>query len=142
MLRRILIVISIWLAIALTLSACSSSSDFPDLAGTTWKLKSYGTAKDQIPAAEGVNTSLVFGTDGKVSGNLGCNGFGGDYSQEEDHLTFSQMMSTMMACMEPQMSQETTALSTLNGAVKFTIQGNDLTLVAADGGSQIILEKP
>jgi len=122
----------------LLLSACSSGTSTPELSDTNWKLEAYGPANDLIPAADGIETSIKFGADGQVSGNLGCNGFGGDYKQDGTRLTFGPMMSTLMACPEPQMSQETISFSILNGNVEFRVDGDKLTIDGA-GGNQLIL---
>lgn len=122
----------------LILSACSTGTNTPELGGTHWQLESYGPADDQTPAVDGIETNIEFGTDGLVKGNMGCNGFGGDYKQDGSQLTFGAIMSTMMACPEPQMSQETISLSILNGTVDFQMNGDKLTIDGA-GGNQIIL---
>jgi len=122
----------------LLLSACSSGTSTPELSDTNWKLEAYGPANDLVLAADGIETSIKFGADGQVSGNLGCNGFGGDYKQDGTRLTFGPMMSTLMACPEPQMSQETISFSILNGNVEFRVDGDKLTIDGA-GGNQLIL---
>ncbi len=122
----------------LLLSACSSGTSTPELSDTNWKLVAYGPASDLITAADGIETSIKFGADGQVSGNLGCNGFGGEYKQTGAQLTFGPMMSTMMACPEPQMSQESISLSILNGTVDFRLDGDKLT-IDGSGGNQLIL---
>jgi heat shock protein HslJ len=122
----------------LLLAACSSGTGTPKLSGTSWKLVSYGPANAQIPAADGIETSINFAADGQVSGNMGCNGFGGEYEQAGTRLTFGPIMSTMMACPEPQMSQETTSLSILIGTVDFQLDGDMLKIDGA-GGVQLNL---
>ena len=124
----------------LLLSACSSATNTPELSGTNWKLVSYGPANAQTPAADGIETSLKFGADGQVSGNLGCNGFGGEYKQDGTRLTFGSMMSTMMACPEPQMSQESLSLAILYGTVEFQLDGDNL-IIAGESEDQLILAK-
>ena len=42
---------------------------------------------------------IQFGAEGKVSGNGGCNRFGGAYTQDGTALSFGPLMSTKMACM-------------------------------------------
>ncbi len=94
------------IALGLILSACAGSGASVDLKGTSWKLVSYGPLGNQTPAAAGITTSLDFGNDGTVSGNMGCNSFGGNFELKNGKLVFSQMISTMMACLGPQMAQE------------------------------------
>ena len=121
----------------LILSACTSQQTSGELAGTTWKLISYGPSGNQSAAAVGIETKLDFGTDGTVSGNLGCNSFSGNYEVKNGKLIFSQMISTLMACQEPQMAQEITALQVMTGTVSFQLSDNILTLFDTSGANAI-----
>lgn len=133
--KRILFILPLVLVAAAALSACASGNS---LAGTTWTLVSYGDAANPTGAAAGVDTSLTFNKDGTVGGNMGCNGFGGDYSIKGETITFGNLISTMMACEEPRMSQETTTFSVMNGEVAYAIDGSTLTLTAADGRVMVL----
>ncbi len=119
------------LALALALAACGSPS--AGLAGTTWQLVSYGSADKPTAAAPGVQTSLVFGKDGTVGGTMGCNQFSGSYETKGDQIKFSALASTLMACADPTMSQETASMAILSGAVSYKVDGKTLTLTAGDG---------
>jgi heat shock protein HslJ len=123
----------------LTLSACGLAGN--PVKGTSWKLVSYGPAGKQIPAAAGIETSLDFGTHGRVNGNVGCNSFGGNYEVKNGEIVFTEMLSTMMACQGPQMDQEKAVLQVMNGTVGFQLQGNSLVIQAADGVDAITLSK-
>jgi putative lipoprotein len=72
---------------------------------------------------------------------MGCNGFGGEYSADGKTITFGPIMSTMMACEEPIMSQESTALQVMIGTTPFEIAGDTLTIHSADGNSVLILKR-
>lgn len=125
----------------LLLSACSiGSTEETDLQGTQWKLEAYGPANSPISAVEGIETALTFGTDGQVSGNMGCNNFNGEYTQEGQKIVFGSMMSTMMACPEPQMNQESISLSILSGSVDFRLEGDVLTIDPL-GINQLVLSR-
>jgi heat shock protein HslJ len=130
MTKKILHILPLILVAAASLAACVSGNS---LAGTTWTLVSYGDAASTTAAAAGVETSLTFNKDGTVGGNMGCNGFGGEYSVKGETVKFKNLFSTMMACEEPRMSQETTTFSMMNGDVTYAIDGNTLTLTASDG---------
>ena len=123
------------------LSDCAVNGASVDLKGTSWKLVSYGPVGNQAPAAAGITTSLDFGNDGTVSGNMGCNSFGGNFEVKNGKLVFSQMISTMMACLGPQMAQEDTVLKMMNGAVRFQVEGSTLTIFDASGANAITLSK-
>lgn len=126
---------------AILLSACGSAETSAKLAGTTWKLASYGPADAQTPAADGIDTQIVFGDDGKVSGSMGCNRFSGSFSQKGDSINFSPIAATEMACPEPQMTQESSAFQVLVGSVKFEQNDANLTIYNAEGTAKLVLEK-
>jgi heat shock protein HslJ len=104
-------------------------------------LVSYGPAGSQTPAASGVDTSLDFGTDGTVNGNLGCNSFSGNYQVTNGHIVFTMMISTMMACPGPGFTQEGVGLKIMNGTVRYTLAANQLTLYAASADNTITFSK-
>lgn len=129
------------LVLGLMLSACTPSSKKIGLAGTEWQLVSYGTPGNQTPAAADVETSLSFGTDGQFNGNFGCNSFGGKYDMKDGSIEFSEVISTMMACEEPRMTQETTSLQVLNGTAAYKLDGFSLTLTNSESNLSIGLLK-
>ena len=132
--------IALFAVSALVLSACSIPVNAGSLTGTTWSLVSYGAAAGQTPAAADVATSLVFGTDGQVSGNMGCNSFGGKYAVKDGEITFSEVVSTMMACTnESVMTQEQSALKILNGSVKYELNGSTLVIFDSTGENALTL---
>lgn len=136
--KKIYYAVLLTIIAGLLLTACSTATETPDLSDTNWRLVAYGPASNPIPAVDGVETSIKFGSDGQVSGNLGCNEFGGNYEQDGTQLVFGPMGSTLMACFGPHMSQETTSLSILTGTVDFRLDGDKLTIDGA-GGVQLIL---
>jgi heat shock protein HslJ len=110
---------------SLLLSACTSQER--SLQGS-WSLTAYGPPGAAIPAAPDSQASITFNEDGTVSGSSGCNGFGGEYSVEGDQVKFSGLVSTLMACEEPLMSQEGTVFKVLNDTASYTIDGDMLTI--------------
>ena len=137
--KSTLTIITLLVVSGLILSACGSSGTTTSLKGTSWTLISYGSTGNQTPVAPGIGTSLIFGTDGQVNGNLGCNSFGENYEVNNGKIVFSQMISTMMACQEPQMTQETTSFQVMTGTVNFKLEGNTLTIYDASGAMAITL---
>lgn len=107
----------------------------------TWKLVSYGSPGNLTPAVPDVDTSITFGEDGKVEGNVGCNGFGGNYKVDGNTITFESIVSTLMFCDGPVGDQETTTLNVLAGSATFVMDGKDLTITSADGSSVIVLAR-
>ena len=122
----------------LFLSACSGG--VPSLEGE-WRLVSYGASFAPTLALPDVEASLSFGADGQFSGNVGCNGFGADYTVSGKTINFGAIMSTMMFC-ESTAEQETMVLGILGGGgLTYEINGDILTLTAADGDTIIVLAR-
>jgi putative lipoprotein len=113
--------------LALTVTACSNGSGSPSLVGK-WKLTSYGSADSQTPAVADVDATIEFTNDGTVSGNSGCNGFGGTYEIKDAQIAFSAIVSTLMACDDPRMAQENAVFQVLKDNVDYKIDGKTLTL--------------
>ncbi len=125
--------IIIGLLLLFVLSACGGRTS-ASIEGQ-WKLVSY----NQTAAVPDVETSIEF-KDGQMNGNVGCNGFGGEYTVKGDAIEFGPVMSTMMFC-ESVADQESAVLATLQEKTSFVIDGNVLTITSADGNSSIVLEK-
>jgi heat shock protein HslJ len=125
----------------LLLSACAPQANSASLPGTSWTMASYGPVANQTPATPGVETSLIFGSDGQVTGTLGCNSFSGGYEVKDGKLVFGPLASTLMACPEPQMSQEGTAFQVLSGTVQFELTGSTMTIHDAAGTLALTLSQ-
>ncbi len=125
------------LSVVLVLTACEVRSA-ASIEGE-WELVSYGPASAQIPAIPDVETSIEF-KDGQMSGNVGCNGFGGEYTVKGDTIRFGPVMSTMMFC-EEIVEQESGSLAVFQEETMFVLDGNMLTITSADGAMSIVLER-
>lgn len=125
------------LSVILALTACAGDS--PATIEGGWKLVSYGPSSGQVPAAPDVETSIEF-KDGQMSGNVGCNGFGGEYSMKGDQIEFGPVMSTMMYC-EAVAEQESSTLAVFQETAGFVLDGNTLTITSADGAMSIVLAR-
>jgi heat shock protein HslJ len=129
----------------LVLSACgaqpAATQPAATLEGTSWKLVSYGPVDSQTPAVADVETSLMFDAQGRMSGKAGCNGFSGDYKAADGTLTPSQLMTTLMACSDPLMTQESAVLAVLNGALHYEIKQDTLSITSADGNSMLVFTR-
>lgn len=136
------------IAFSLLLAACASApaggESAPNVQGA-WKLDSIAGT----PVLAGTNPTLTLGADGHANGNGGCNGFGGAYTQSGTTLSFSQMISTMMACTragltyEQVMGQEHRFVGALNGAVQASApEANVLVLTPANGQALRFVRAP
>jgi heat shock protein HslJ len=83
-------------------------------------------------AVPDVDASLIFGEDGTISGNVGCNSLGGEYTVDGDQITFNNLASTLMACDDVLMDQESAVLQVLSGTARFEIENETLTIVNSD----------
>lgn len=128
------------LVIALLLLAACSSTSKVNVTGE-WKLVSYGDPSNPTAALPKVDTSIKF-ENGQLSGNVGCNGFGGNYELKGDKIIFSGVMSTLMFCEETS-AQEQGVLTVFSDKVELKIQmtGDTLTITSADGSSAVNLAR-
>ena len=135
--KSLLLCLTLLVMAASMLTACSGNASASPTG--TWKLISYGSPANPTPAAPDVDTSIEFASDGTLTGNVGCNGFGGDYKVDGDKIVFGQIMSTLMFCEGPVGEQEATTLAVFTESAPFAIDGNTLTITSADGSSVVVL---
>jgi len=100
----------------------------PGLAGTSWTLSSLGGKTPTGPII-----TANFQEDGRVVGSGGCNSYSGAYQVSGDKITIGPTASTMKACPEPVMAQETAYLKALEQAATFKADATQLTLFDAGG---------
>ncbi len=112
----------------------------PDLniVGPTWTVTSIidGDAVSSVPA--GATATLVFGNDGAVMVNAGCNRGLGSWAAQGSGIAFREVALTKMACDGPAGALETALLAVINAAsVQASIRANVLTLQAGGRGFQL-----
>jgi len=113
---------------AILVSACGSIGGDP-LKDTSWEL--YVISKSR--PIEGSTITISF-EEGRASGSSGCNSFGGEYQVKGKEIEFGMMMSTLMACVDPEMmEQETAFLQFLGDAQRFEIVDGQLQIFRSDG---------
>jgi len=105
------------------------------LAGTTWSATGVNTGTGAVTSlVAGTTVTAVFGDDGTISGNAGCNTYNGTYEVSGKDLTIGPLATTRMAC-EPDVStQEANYLAALGRVTTYTIRGDQLEL-RDDGGA-------
>lgn len=116
----------------LTYSAVSDS-----LAGTSWNVLGVNTGGAVESSALTEKLTLVFGTDGSVGGNGGCNSFRGSYTQDGDSITIKDVASTMVGCQQDVADLETKYLAALQASTKATRSGDSLELRDSAGAMQV-----
>lgn len=120
----------ILLLMSLFLSACGAQPS-ASLVGT-WKLSAYGPKETPTPAVTGAEAMITFENTGSVTGNGGCNSLGGTYKVSGDQITFSDIVSTLMACDDARMAQEGAVAKVLTGTARYEIKDKTLTLANGD----------
>ncbi|APE22871.1 MULTISPECIES: META domain-containing protein [Streptomyces] len=113
----------------------AAEADVP-LRGTTWKIDGLvsGNTASSLPAGSGDKARLVFGADGRVTGNLGCNNFSAAARVEGKTVTIEgPAATTRMMCTSPQMRLETKLYELLDGPLTYRLDHRTLTLVNAEG---------
>lgn len=117
------------------LSLAEPSTAESKLANTQWQLMSFGVSGTESPVIEGTKITLI-GSDGRAGGSGGCNSYGGAYREQEDGLSFSQIISTKRACLEQSANQqEQQYFAALGSASTFKLSDNRLTIFYGDGRS-------
>jgi heat shock protein HslJ len=108
-----------------------------------WDLTSYNNGKGAIQTViTGSQTTADFRADWKLSGTGGCNQYNAEYTTTASNgITITQPVTTLMACAEPVMQQETQYLSLLQQATKYEISGDQLTMYNSAGTKILIYKK-
>jgi heat shock protein HslJ len=111
------------------------------LSGTSWSLATFVDAQGATqPALPGVEATLAF-AGGRVGGTAGCNRLSGTYQVDGSSLTFGPIMSTMMACPEPQMTQEAAVTNAMANVASFEITGDRLAMNDASGATVLTFDR-
>jgi heat shock protein HslJ len=124
---------------ALLIAGCAhvgAASDQPNarsLAGTQWTIASINGA---APAAQR-KTEMRFTAD-RVSGNAGCNSFGGSYTFADGVMTTTRLVSTKMACLGPGMAQEDAVFKILARPVTVSWQADGSLTLSDDAGTMTL----
>jgi len=114
------------------------SAGQPPIIGA-WDLFSYNNGKGAIQTViTGSVTTADFRVVGTLSGSGGCNQYSATYTTSGQEITITQPASTMMACENPLMQQETQYLSLLPKASTYKISGDQLTLFDSNGTKLLI----
>ena len=105
-----------------------------ELAGTHWVLTQLGS--EPIVLAEGKPEQFITLDSGqqRVSGNAGCNRLVGSYTLQGDQLSFSQMVTTRMMCIDQE--REDAFVKALEATKSWRIDGAHLDLL--DAGANLL----
>lgn len=131
--------VSVAMLLCLLLAACSPAPADHPLTGTSWTLQSLDGNTQVGVALGGQAVTLDFTSETEVSGSGGCNGFGGSYQADADTgaITFSSIVSTLMACEDEGIGEtETQYFAALNAATNYSLSGAILTITG--GGYTLV----
>jgi putative lipoprotein len=84
-------------------------------------------------------STIEIAADGKVTGNGGCNSFGGKATIASDKITFDSLTAAKLACSPAIMDQETKLLAALNDARRWLIDDQRGKLILFDAANKEIL---
>jgi len=112
-----------------SLGACAGSTGGLD--GSAWELIEL----DGTPTIAGTTLTIAF-AEASAGGAAGCNTYGASYRLKDDAITFSEIASTLMACMEPGvMEQESAFLAFLQDARSFAVKDGFLYIYNEAGSA-------
>jgi heat shock protein HslJ len=99
------------------------------LTGGTWQATLLNNGKEAVTGVvEGSTITAIFGTDGSLTGNGGCNNYNTTYKTDGNKITIAPAASTMMACAEDVSSQEANYFNALTKATTYSISNGELEL--------------
>ena len=129
-----IIQVSGMLLVALLLAGCASAERTVDepLVNTYWKLTHLSGAPVTVVEQQREAHFVLHTEDQRVRGSTGCNRMTGRYRLEGDALSFEQLAGTRRACVDG-MQTEQAFLNALSRVAEWRVQGQQLTLIDADG---------
>lgn len=119
----------------LWVAACNSTPDV--LRNTRWTPVKIGG----LPVLDGSRATLEFAPDERVSGNGGCNRYGGSAKFDDYSLQFGALAATRMACLDAgAMDQEDRLFAAFEATHSFRKEGDELVLLDVEGKETIRLK--
>jgi heat shock protein HslJ len=114
------------------------------LEGVEWEVVELaGSDGSMVAPVKGATLSFSFRADGAVVGNAGCNLFRAPYTRDGERLTIAQAAATRKACTAMSvMDQERRFLDALAATRTWTLRGEALDLLAADGKRVVTAVRP
>jgi heat shock protein HslJ len=104
------------------------------LENTYWKAVAIGDRPARV--AENIREPhlLLHPADSRAGGSTGCNDFSGKYELSGDSLRFARFISTLRACVDPELNrQERAFLDALNATRSWRVTGDTLVLLGPAG---------
>ena len=119
------------LVLPMSLGASAALAQGPD---ATLDQELTLTAIAGAPVAPDAGITIVFASDGTLSGFGGCNSYSSTWDTEFETLTLTQdIQSTRKTCGDTIDALETQYLGLLQAAASWSLDGTSLQIVSADG---------
>ena len=112
-------------------SAEPSAPLTPSILNTVWHATAIGTA----PVLPRTSASLSIGDDLRAGGSGGCNSWFAETQIDHDTIHFGSVTSTQKSCGQATNQQEQAFRDGLSNSVRWQVEGDTLTLFAADGST-------
>ena len=129
----------------LMLSACATGSGSSSSgAASTTALQAGEWRVEDIAGAGVIDNSpatLLFGADGRLSGNASCNRLIASYTVDGSKLTISPAGTTMMACPPAVMDQERKLVDLLGTVSSYSIDREGTLILATASGKKIVARR-
>jgi heat shock protein HslJ/LysM repeat protein len=106
------------------------------LAGTSWDVIAYNNGRGGVVSVIiGTEITAVFGEDGNLTGNAGCNDYSAPYeADDQGNISIGPAVTTFMECSEPEgiMGQEQEYLAALETAATYRVEGDTMEMRTAE----------
>jgi heat shock protein HslJ len=114
------------------------------LGDTAWRVTGYNNGRQAVVSVLGSTTlTMVFGTEGQVSGTAGCNNYTASYTSTATAVRIGPAAATRRMCGDPEqiMAQEQQFLKALETVAAFRREGEQLELRTGDGALAVSLAR-
>jgi len=121
-----------------------SPQSLTGLTGPTWRVTNYNNGvRGVVSTVAGTQLSMVFGDDGRVSGDTGCNLFSGPYTLSGSSISFGPLATTRRACLSDEANQqEQQFLAALHATTTYELVGDRLTFRDGNAATQLVAVRP
>ncbi len=113
-------------------SAAEGQTDSPAIVDIDWLAETIGGRE----TAHNVASTIRFEGDGRVTGDAGCNRFGGSFTLEGDLLEIGPLAATKRMCPEEYMDQEDRFLTLLGNPLRAELTRDGYLLLYPEEGGE------
>ena len=116
----------------------------PSLTGVTWRVTGVNNGREAVVSiVSGTQLTAIFGADGRINGDTGCNMYSGPYSIAGSSITVGPLITTRRACLsDAANAQEQQFLNALQASTTYELMGSRLTLRDDGGATQVTMVRP